>query len=87
MQATLFNLITGAPGGFIFLSTSFAVDPGMGDHISHKINHSRVHPNAEAREARTSHGVRCIVLRAKRVRFTTVHFSMRAATMDRVHEA
>ena len=55
-------------GGHVFSSTTFAVDPGMGDHISHKINHSRRRPNARAREGRTSKGEKCIVFRALRVR-------------------
>ena len=56
-------------GGYIFEGKEFAVDPGDGEHISHKVNHSRRAANAESRPAKTSNNERCIVLRARRVSF------------------
>ena len=76
---SLLSFLTGfhiaGTGGHVFFSTTFAVDPGMGDHVSHKINHSRRHPNARAKEDRTSKGIKCIVLRALRVRGLRIPFN------------
>ena len=57
----------GQAGGYIFFASTFAVDPGDGAHISHKINHSRSCANTIATQDWTSKREPCIVLRAKKV--------------------
>ena len=59
--------IAGEKDGFIFFGRTFAVDPGHGGHISHKVNHSRKRANAVATQGRAQDGP-CIVLSAKRVK-------------------
>ena len=54
--------------GVIFFSTTFAVDPGEGSHLSYKINHSKLRTNCRAVATTTASAESCIVLRATRVR-------------------
>ena len=62
---------TARDGGHVFFAATFAVDPGKGDHLSHKINHSRRRPNARSRIGKTSDGTPCILIRAMRVSAST----------------
>lgn len=64
------------PRGVIFFARRFAVDPGEGAHISHKINHSAELPNlrAVARRSDDDGGERVIFFLAARVRsFAPLH--------------
>ncbi len=36
------------PQGNVFFGRGFAVDPGLGNHLSHKVNHSRLRANVRA---------------------------------------
>lgn len=56
------------PHGVIFFAGSFAVDPGKGEHVSYKINHSATRPNLRATTAKASDDSDMVVLRASRVR-------------------
>ena len=56
------------PQGNLFFGRGFAVDPGYGHHLSHKINHSRQHANVCAIALPMRGDVRGIQLVAARVR-------------------
>lgn len=51
----------------IFFTRRFAVDPGDGEHISYKINHSATRANLCARADKNEDGDDIIVFRAARV--------------------
>ena len=63
-----------SPPGYVFFATGFAVDAGNGDHISHKINHSRRKANVKPTVCKTSQGEHCIVLQAMKVSRSCVLF-------------
>ena len=56
----------------IFFARGFAVDPGDGEDVSYKINHSVLRANLRATTARMADGTRGILFRALRVRCCAV---------------